>query len=106
MAGQPFYDPDFLTPVVTPPFPAYTSGHATFSGCSAAVLEHLFPGERMRDGLGQRVPFAEAAEQAALSRLYSGIHYRSDNEEGLICGRRIADLVIRRARSDGAPESA
>ena len=101
LAGQPFYDPNFLTPVVTPPFPAYTSGHSTFSGCSAAVLEYLFPEGRTADAFGRTVPFREAAEQAAVSRLYGGIHYRSDNEHGLRCGRSIADLVIRRAQSDG-----
>ena len=103
LARQQFYDPNFLTPVVTPPFPAYTSGHSTFSGCSAEVLEYLFPEGRTADAFGRMVPFQEAAEQAAVSRLYGGIHYRSDNEHGLRCGRRIADLVIRRARSDGAP---
>jgi hypothetical protein len=49
------------------------------------------------------VSFAAAAEQAAVSRLYGGIHYRSDNEQGLTCGRNIASLVIQRAQSDGAP---
>jgi hypothetical protein len=103
LAGQPFHDPDFLTPVVTPPFPAYTSGHSTFSGCSAAVLSHLFPGGTVADALGQQIGYDAAADQAALSRLYGGIHYRSDNDEGLACGRRIAELLIQRARTDGAP---
>jgi hypothetical protein len=102
LTGQPFYDPDFLTPIVTPPFPAYTSGHATFSGCSAAVLEHLFPGGKVTDAFGQSVGFAAAADQAAVSRLYGGIHYRSDNEEGLRCGRSVASRVIRRAQGDKA----
>jgi hypothetical protein len=103
LAGQPFYDPSFNTVIPTPPFPSYTSGHSTFSGCSAAVLEHLFPGGTVTDALGQRLGFAAAAEQAAQSRLYAGIHYRSDNEDGLACGRKVASLVIRRAQADGAP---
>jgi hypothetical protein len=102
MRGQPFYDPAFLTPIATPPFPAYTSGHSTFSGCSAAVLEHLSPGGKVPDAFGQSVRFAAAAEQAAVSRLYGGIHYRSDNHEGLTCGTHVARLVVQRAHSDGA----
>jgi membrane-associated phospholipid phosphatase len=102
LSDQPFYDPQFLTPVVTPPFPAYTSGHSTFSGCSAAVLEHLFPGGQTVNAAGEAVSFAAAAEEAAVSRLYGGIHYRSDNEQGLVCGRHVAGLVIRRAQGDGA----
>jgi PAP2 superfamily len=57
----------------------------------------------MTDALGQSVRFAEAAEQIALSRIYVGIHYRSDIEQGLALGRKVAGLVIRRAQSDGAP---
>jgi membrane-associated phospholipid phosphatase len=102
IAGQPFTDPEFLTPIVTPPFPSYPSGHSTFSGCAAAVLEHLFPGGRVTDALGQSIGFGAAAEQAAVSRLYGGIHYRSDNEAGLGCGRNVASLVIRHALNDGA----
>jgi PAP2 superfamily protein len=102
LSGQPFYDPNFLTPVVTPAFPAYTSGHSTFSGCSAAVLEHLFPGGKVSDAFGQSLSFEDAAGQAALSRLYGGIHYQSDNEVGLTCGRHVAGVVLERARHDGA----
>jgi hypothetical protein len=102
MADQPFYDPTFLTPVATPPFPSYTSGHSTFSGCSATVLEHLFPGGKVADAFGHSVSFAQAADQAAVSRLYGGIHYRSDNEEGLACGKKVAELVIQRARTGRA----
>jgi hypothetical protein len=97
MAGQPFHNPDYLSPVGTPPFPAYTSGHSTFSGCSAKLLEQLFPGGRVPDAFDQNISFEEAAEQAAISRVYGGIHYRSDSDEGIVCGRAIADLVIQRA---------
>jgi len=102
MVGQPFYDPNFVTPITTPPFPAYTSGHSTFSGSASTVLEHLFPGGKVEDAFGHSVSFAEAADQAAVSRLYGGIHYRSDNDEGLTCGRHIAELVVQRASTDGA----
>jgi membrane-associated phospholipid phosphatase len=102
LSGQPFYDPEFLSYIPTPPFPSYTSGHSTFSGCASTVLEHLFPGGVTTDAFGQIASFRDAADQAAVSRLYGGIHFRSDNEEGLACGRSIAEVVIERARSDGA----
>lgn len=94
---------NFNSVVATPPFPSYTSGHSTFSGCSARVLDYLFPGGKALDAFGDSIPFNDAADQAAVSRLYGGIHYRSDNEEGLIGGRQVADLVIARAKGDGAP---
>lgn len=102
MEGYAFHDPNWLSLIGTPPFPAYTSGHSTFSGCAARVLEYLFPGGTAKDALGQNVSFSAAADQAAVSRLYAGIHYRSDNEEGLIGGKGVASLVIRRAQNDGA----
>jgi len=102
LVGKQFYNPNFSTPITTPPFPAYISGHSTFSGCSAAVLEYLFPGGTVADVFGRNISFHTAADQAAVSRLYGGIHYRSDNEAGLNCGRHIARLVIQRAQSDGA----
>jgi hypothetical protein len=76
--------------ILTPPFPSYPSGHATFSGASARLLGAWFPEEA-----GE---LDTLAEQAALSRLLGGIHYRFDNEDGLTLGRRIADEVLARYR--------
>lgn len=79
---------DFRSYVLTPPFPSYLSGHATFSGAASRILAEVFPEE------------AEAViamgEEAAMSRLYGGIHYRYDNDDGLTLGRKIADVAIRR----------
>lgn len=100
MSDQPFFNPNFNTVIPTPPFPSYTSGHSTFSGAAGKVLQALFPNGRVADAFGQSITFDEAADQAALSRLLGGIHYRSDNDEGVICGRHIADLYIQRLRSD------
>lgn len=81
-------DPDFMPLLLTPPFPGYVSGHATVSGAASAVLAGYFPHQRERlDAL---------AEEAALSRLYGGIHIRSDNEAGLELGRAIGRRVIAR----------
>lgn len=82
----------------TPPFPEYTSGHGTVSGATAAVLSDMFGyNYRFTDyshaerGLKPRSfdSFYEFAQEAALSRLYGGIHYRMSNEEGLKNGKRI-----------------
>lgn len=79
---------DFKPAILTPPFPSYVSGHATFSGASAQVLGVYFPQDAQR--------LKEMAEEAAMSRLYGGIHFRHDNEDGLALGRKIADAVVLR----------
>jgi hypothetical protein len=92
----------------TPPFPEYTSGHSVISNAAAAVLTDLF-GDRfafndtteVAYGLGSRsfTSFNQAAAEAAISRLYAGIHYRMAVEEGSIQGRRVGEHVVRRIRS-------
>ena len=81
-------DPAFLPHLVTPAFPSYVSGHAAVSGAAEVVLRNYFPA---RSGW-----LREQAEEAALSRLLGGIHFRSDNEEGLELGRRIGERVVAR----------
>ena len=80
--------------IPTPFFPSYVSGHSAFSGAAAEVLAHLF-----RERADQ---FRAKAEEAAMSRLYGGIHFRSDNDVGLRMGRDIGRLVVERAKRDGA----
>ena len=87
-------DPRVQTLVGLPNFPSYESGHSTFSAAAAAVLSHLFP-----DGSAD---FAAQRDEAALSRLYGGIHYRSDIEIGKQHGERIAGYTLRFAQHDGA----
>jgi membrane-associated phospholipid phosphatase len=84
--------------LITPPFPEYTSGHSTQSGAASTVLTAIF-GEgfafedetHVDEGLPVRsfASFAAAAEEAAVSRLYGGIHYRFGNEKGLEQGRAV-----------------
>jgi membrane-associated phospholipid phosphatase len=83
-------DPTITTIVPTPPFPSYTSGHSTFSGSASEVLAYFFP----RDAARLRA----MAEEAAVSRLFGGIHYRFDNEAGMQVGRRLGALAIQRDR--------
>lgn len=72
--------------LLTPPFPSYVSGHAAFSGSAARVLSRAFPARAAQlDAL---------AEQAAMSRLFAGIHFRHDNEDGLKLGRQVADKIL------------
>jgi hypothetical protein len=77
-----------------PNFPAYTSGHSTFSGAAATVLSYLFPDESAY--------FSEQALEASVSRLYGAIHYRSDIEIGLDHGKRIGGYTVGFATTDGA----
>lgn len=84
--------------LITPPFPEYTSGHSTQSGAAATVLTATL-GEgfafddatHVDEGWGVRSfpSFTAAAEEAALSRLYGGIHFRFGNEKGLEQGRTV-----------------
>jgi hypothetical protein len=90
-------------PLNTPPFPEYTSGHSVQSAATATVLTDLFGTVTFSDdthhprGLPARTfhSFEHAATEAAVSRLYGGIHYRSAIERGLAQGRRIGDNVNR-----------
>lgn len=84
--------------LITPPFPEYTSGHSAQSGAASTVLTAIFGEDFAFDdathedeGLPVRSfpSFAAAAEEAALSRLYGGIHFRFGNEAGLAQGRAI-----------------
>jgi membrane-associated phospholipid phosphatase len=86
-------DPAIVTLVPTPPFPSYPSGHSTFSGAASEVLAYFFPQEEAR--------LRYMAEEAALSRLYAGIHYRSDNETGKQVGRQLGGLAIQRDQLSG-----
>lgn len=87
----------------TPPFPEYPSGHSVQSGAAAVVLTELF-GDNVAftdhthdtHDLQARsfASFNEAAEEAAVSRLYGGIHFRAAVENGLEQGRCIGEKVL------------
>ncbi len=87
-------DPKIKTLTGLPNFPAYTSGHSTFSATAATVLSYLFP-------QGTEY-FDEQAREASLSRLYGAIHYRSDCEMGLAHGKVIGGFTVNNALTDGA----
>jgi membrane-associated phospholipid phosphatase len=87
-------DPGIRTVIGLPNFPSYISGHSTFSAAAADVLSYLFP--------SGAAFFGAQRDEAALSRLYGGIHYRSDIDVGKTVGARVAGYTIRAARIDGA----
>jgi PAP2 superfamily len=100
----------WLPYIVTPPFPTYTSGHSTQSGAAAAVLSDMFGVKAFTDTLHadhHLVPtlearsfrsFEAAAAEAAVSRLYGGIHFSFDNHDGLASGRCIGQAINDRVR--------
>jgi membrane-associated phospholipid phosphatase len=87
-------DSSIVTLFPQPGHPSYPSAHGCFSGAVARVMARLFPD--FADAVEERA--AEAAE----SRLWSGIHFRSDIDVGLAIGRKVGDLVMERAAKDGS----
>src|SRR6266480_1723612 len=94
---------NWMSFIVTPPFPDYTSGHSTFSAAAATVLPLFFGTEDLPFTTGSDFlpgvfrSFAtclDAAEEAAASRIYGGIHFRSASEDGLQAGIRIGEWTF------------
>ena len=73
--------------VPLPNHPSYPSNHASVSGTAANILGHLFPSDKSH--------LASLAQEAAISRLYAGIHYRFDMDAGLKIARQVANLAIK-----------
>jgi membrane-associated phospholipid phosphatase len=82
------FDSSITTLFPTPNFPTYPSNAAVFNGTTAAILAHLFPRDAQY--------FKGMADQAAESRIWAGIHFRSDIEGGQALARAVADAVIAR----------
>ncbi len=91
----------------TPPFPEYTSGHSVVSAAIAVVLTEILgdniafvDNSEYEYGLPDRTfnSFTEAANEAAISRLYGGIHYRAAIENGKVQGEKIGRLVLKKIR--------
>ncbi|MRX62789.1 vanadium-dependent haloperoxidase [Maribacter luteus] len=87
----------------TPPFPEYTSGHSVVSGAAASALTDIFGDDFAFDD-DSEVPyglpirsfssFNQAANEAAISRMYGGIHYRSAIEVGIKQGRDLSQFLL------------
>ena len=96
-------DPKWEPMLITPPFPEYPSGHSSQSGAAAEVLTAIF-GENYsfsdptheEDGMAARqfASFTAAAQEAAMSRLYGGIHFQAAIDRGLEQGRCIGAYTV------------
>lgn len=98
-------DPGWHPYLVTPGFPSYTSGHATQSAAAARVLTDMFGIKSFKDTTHTDhvlVPpqqprtfdsFEEAAAEAAVSRLFGGVHFAFDNEDGLASGHCVGQAI-------------
>lgn len=79
-------DQNLTTITCTPNHPSYPAGHAVVAGCAEVILSYFFAPERSR--------LHELAEECAESRLYAGVHYPIDNDEGLRLGRQIGQITV------------
>ena len=89
----------------TPPFPEYPSGHSVISTASATVLSNFFGNafqfvdtSEIEYGYPARAfdSFTQACNEAAISRLYGGIHFRPAIEEGQLQGKKVGEMVLRK----------
>ena len=78
----------------TPLFPAYPSCTSNYSGAAGEVLSYQFPDDAKM--------WRARATEAGMSRLWGGVHWRIDVEQGLKMGRSVGNLVVERAKRDGA----
>jgi len=87
-------NPEIKTLTGIPNFPAYISGHSTFSAAAASILGYIIPEKAQA--------YSDMATEASLSRMYGGIHYRSDCEVGISTGKKVGAYAVARAKTDGA----
>lgn len=87
----------------TPPFPEYPSGHSTITRAAATVLTKMF-GENFAfedtsdlKYIGMKrnfKSFVQASDEASISRVYGGIHYRFSVDEGVKEGKKVGDMIV------------
>ncbi len=87
-------NPAIKTVTGLPNFPSYVSGHSTFSGAAAEILGYIIP--------EKAAAYNSMAADASISRMYGGLHYRSDCEKGIDAGKKIGHYAVLRAKTDGA----
>lgn len=102
-----YFDQDWVPLLQTPPFPEHTSGHSVISRAAATALTSVFGDNfaytddvELEYGLPVRKfeSFYQASEEAAISRLYGGIHYRPAIDYGVDQGQKVGDLIVARLK--------
>lgn len=103
-----YVDKDWLPLLQTPPFPEYTSGHSTISNSAAVVLTKIY-GDNISFADSTEIPyglpprkftsFFQAADEAGISRLYGGIHFRPACEVGKNQGQQVGKLIISKIKT-------
>ena len=103
-----YYDEEWLPLLQTPPFPEYTSGHSVISRAAAVTLTDLFGQDfqftdttEVMYGLPERSynSFLHASEEAAISRLYGGIHYMMAITEGVEQGQKVGEYIVNKIQT-------
>lgn len=80
-----------IFPMITiPNHPSYPSAHSTISGTAAVILNELFPQNSKK--------WNELAQEAGMSRIWGGIHYPIDHENGLKLGRKIGTFIVQKSK--------
>ena len=104
-----YIDPDWRPVLQTPPFPEYTSGHSVISSAAGEMLTALLGDNiaftdsvELEYGLPVRhfTSFREAYHEAAVSRLYGGIHYRPAIDDGVKQGQQLGAFIVRKLVSE------
>jgi membrane-associated phospholipid phosphatase len=107
-------DPSWTPLTPTAPDPSYPGAHSTISAAGATVLSTFFSGERFRFAVrSDALPgvtrtfgsFSAAAEEAGLSRIYAGQHFRTDHLAGIQLGEDVASYVLENVLSPGRPSN-
>jgi hypothetical protein len=101
-------DKKWIPILQTPPFPEYTSGHSTISSAAATVLTELY-GDKIAFNDSTEIPyglpprkftsFKQAADEASISRLYGGIHFRPALDLGVVQGAKVAQHLMAKVKT-------
>jgi membrane-associated phospholipid phosphatase len=85
---RPFMlDPSISTVMPTPNHPSYPAGHSTISSAAATILTYYFPENQAN--------WLQKANEASMGRVWGGIHFTIDAEQGIILGKRVGEAAIR-----------
>jgi hypothetical protein len=103
-----YIDPDWKPILQTPAFPEYTSGHSVISAAASVALTKMLgdnyafaDSSEVEYGLPVRhyKSFYHASNEAAISRLYGGIHYRPACDNGVSQGRKVGNFIMDKVKT-------